>query len=85
MLKPLADRIVVEKVEAEKKTSGGIIIPEQISEKPAIGKVLSIGKDVKELKEGDTVYFGKYAGSEVKVDEKSLLVLKEEEILAVLI
>lgn len=83
-LMPLADRVVVEKQESEKKTSGGIIIPEQVSEKPSIGKVISIGKDVKELKESDTVYFGKYSGTEVKIEDKTLLILKEEEVLAVL-
>lgn len=84
ILKPLADRVVVEKAEEEKKTAGGIIIPDSHSEKPVVGKILSVGKDVQELKEGDTVYFGKYSGTEIKVGDKAYLVLIETEVLAVL-
>lgn len=83
-LKPLADRIVVEKAEEEKKTAGGIIIPDSHSEKPSVGTILSIGKDVQELKVGDKVYFGKYAGTEIKVGDKAYLILIETDVLAVL-
>lgn len=80
-LKPLADRVVVMKTEEVKKTAGGIIIPDSHSEKPVEGTILAVGKDVKELKERDRVVFGKYSGTEVKVNDKILLVLKEEEVL----
>lgn len=83
-LRPLSDRVVVMKSEEEKKTAGGIIIPDSHSEKPSMGTIQSVGKDVKELKEGDTVYFGKYAGTEIKVADKAYLVLVETEVLAVL-
>lgn len=83
-LRPLADRVVITKLEEEKKTSGGIIIPDTATEKPLNGVVISVGTKVSELKEGDKVVFGKYAGTEVKVEGTTYLVLKEEEVLAVL-
>lgn len=83
-LRPLADRVVITKLEEEKKTSGGIIIPDTATEKPLNGVVISVGTKVSELKEGDKVVFGKYAGTEVKVEGTTYLVMKEEEVLAVL-
>ena len=92
-LRPLQDRVLVERVEEENKTAGGIIIPESNKEKPAQGKVVSVGSGYRlqdgstrelDVKEGDKVIFGKYAGSEVKVEGKEFLIMKEDEILGVL-
>ncbi len=91
-LQPLGDRIVVKALESREKTKGGIILPDTAKEKPQEGKVVAVGKGklledgtVKslEVKNGDTILFGKYAGTEVKVDEDSLLILREEDILAI--
>ena len=82
-LKPLADKIVVERVEAVAKTAGGIVIPDTAKEKPEQGKVISVGKDVKEVKQDDEVLFGKYATTEVKIDGKEYLLIKEEDVLAI--
>lgn len=90
---PLHDRLVVERVEQEQKTSGGIVIPDNAKEKPIRGKVLAVGKgkpldngNVRplEIKVGQTVLFGKYAGTEVKVQDKDVLVLREDDILAII-
>jgi chaperonin GroES len=91
-LKPLGDRLVVEPVEQEEVTAGGILLPETAKEKPQEGKVVAAGpgrfdeagKRVKmEVKEGDRVLYAKYAGTEVKVEgDKKLLILKESDILA---
>ena len=91
-LKPLGDRLVVEPIEQEETTSGGILLPETAKEKPQEGRVLAAGpgrvddsgKRVKmEVKEGDRVLYAKYAGTEVKVeDDKKVLILKESDILA---
>ena len=91
-LKPLGNRVVIEPIEQEEVTAGGIVLPETAKEKPQKGKILSIGpgardKDGKliplDVKVGDTVLFAKYAGTEVKVDGKKLLILKEDDILAI--
>lgn len=91
-LKPLADRVIVKKVEAEDKTSGGIIIPDTAQEKPLIGEVLAVGPGKRdksgnmhpmEVKEGDKVLFGKYNGTEVKIDGEEYLVISENDILAI--
>lgn len=91
-LKPLADRLVVEPVEQEEVTAGGIILPETAKEKPQQGRVLSAGPgrtddDGKrismDVKEGDRVLYAKYSGTEVKVDGKKLLILRETDILAI--
>ena len=91
-LRPLQDRILVQRVEEETKTKGGIIIPDTAKEKPAEGKVISvgngkIGEDGKrvplELKKGDQVLFGKYAGTEVKIDGEEYLIMREDDILGV--
>jgi chaperonin GroES len=91
-LKPLGDRLVVEPIEQEETTSGGILLPETAKEKPQEGRVIAAGpgrvddsgKRVKmEVKEGDRVLYAKYAGTEVKVeDDKKVLILKESDILA---
>jgi chaperonin GroES len=92
-LKPLGNRVVVEPIEQEEITAGGIVLPETAKEKPQKGNVLSVGpgdrdEDGKyipmDVKEGDVVLFAKYAGTEIKVDGKKLLILRESDILAIL-
>ena len=92
-LRPLADRIVVEPLEQEKKTASGIILPETAKEKPKEGLVLAVGpgrygeEDERipmEVKEGDKVLFAKYAGTEVKIEDKKLLILRESDVLALI-
>jgi chaperonin GroES len=92
-IRPLQDRIIVERVEEETKTAGGIIIPDTVSkEKPQEGKVIAAGKGKVtpegkvlplDVKKGDRVLFGKYAGSEIKVDGKEYLIMREDDILGV--
>ena len=82
-LKPLQDRVVVSYSEEAEKTAGGIYVPDTAKEKPQQGKVEAVGKDVKELKVGDTVLFDRYGGSKVKVGDDEQLVIKEEDILAI--
>ena len=82
-LQPLADRLVVKNVEAEAKSAAGILLPDSAKEKPQAGKVLAVGKDVEEVKVGDQVLYSKYGPSEVKVDDQELLILKEEDVLAI--
>lgn len=84
MLKPLADRIVLKRVEAEQKTASGIVLPESSKEKPEQGEVIEVGKEVKEIKKGDKVIFSKYAPSEIKINNEEYLIVKEEDVLAVL-
>ncbi|ROQ90864.1 co-chaperone GroES [Desulfosoma caldarium] len=92
-LRPLHDRVIVKRLEEEERTQGGIIIPDTAKEKPQQGKVLAVGKgklldkgDVVPLmvKEGDRVLFSKYAGTEVKVEGEELLIMREDDILAIL-
>lgn len=92
-VKPLGDRVLVEVLEAEETTKGGIVLPDTAKEKPQQGKVISVGKgkvadDGKvvsmEVKEGDIVLYGKYSGTELKLDERNLLMLKEEDILGII-
>jgi chaperonin GroES len=92
-LKPLADRLVVEPIEQEDVTPGGIILPETAKEKPQQGKVIAAGpgrtddkgkRVVMEVKEGDRVLYAKYSGTEIKLDGKKVLILRESDILAVL-
>ena len=93
-IRPLQDRIIVERVEEETKTAGGIIIPDTVSkEKPQQGKVIAAGKGKVtqegkvlplDVKEGDRVLFGKYAGSEIKIDGKEYLIMREDDILGVI-
>ena len=92
-LKPLYDRVVVKPIEAEQMSAGGIVIPDNAKEKPTKGEVLAVGAGKtfdngstrsSGVKVGDKVLFGKYAGTEVKVDGQEILVVKEDDILAVL-
>ena len=93
-IRPLADRLIVKRLEEqEQKSVGGIIIPDTAKEKPQEGKVIAVGtgkvtEDGKKLpmavKEGDRILFGKYSGSEVKIDGEEYLILREEDILGVL-
>ncbi|MBQ6555967.1 MAG: co-chaperone GroES [Bacteroidales bacterium] len=88
MLKPLADRVVIEPKEAETKTASGIYIPDTAKEKPQQGKVVAAGPGKKdepmEVKVGDEVLYGKYAGTEVTVEDKKYLIVKQSDILAIL-
>ena len=79
---PLADRIVLEQLEQEEQTKSGIILPDSAQEKPKMAKVLAVGPDVKEVKEGDVVLYKSYGPDDVKVDDKDYMVAKEEDILA---
>lgn len=87
-IKPLADRVLVEPKEAEEKTASGIYIPDTAKEKPQRGKVVAAGigtKDVTmEVKVGDEVLYGKYAGTEISLDGKDYLIMKQSDILAIL-
>ena len=92
MVKPLGDRIIIEVAEVELKTKSGIIMPETSKEKPQKGKVVAVGSGkmldngtrvAPEVKVGDLVIFNKYAGSEIKVDDKDYLVIRESDILAI--
>ncbi|MEN8171462.1 MAG: co-chaperone GroES [Chloroflexota bacterium] len=83
-LKPLGDRVVIEPVEQESMTAGGIVLPDTAKEKPQQGIVLAIGPDIEaELAEGDRVMYAKYAGTEVKADGKDVIILSEQDILAI--
>ena len=91
--RPLHDRVVVRRIDAEEKTKGGIIIPDTAKEKPQEGKVIAVGKgkvneDGKvtplDVKAGDKVLFGKYSGTEVKIDGEEHLIMREDDLLAVL-
>ena len=91
--RPLHDRVVVKRLEEETKTAGGIIIPDTAKEKPQQGKVVAVGPGGRDetgkvtpldVKAGDTVLFGKWSGTEVKIDGEDLLIMKESDILGVL-
>ena len=88
MIKPLADRVLIEPKEAETKTASGIFIPDTAKEKPQQGTVIAVGPGKKdepmEVKVGDVVLFGKYAGTEVAVEEKKYLIVIQSDILAIL-
>ena len=92
-IRPLHDRILVERLEEQEVRRGGIIIPDTAKEKPQEGKVIAVGtgkvgddgkKIPLDVKAGDKILFGKYSGSEVKIDEKEYLILREEDVLAIL-
>ena len=92
-LRPLQDRVVVKRVEEEKKTPGGIVIPDSAAEKPIKGEVVAVGPGKRTddgkvnapvVKQGDTVLFGKYSGTEVKHEGDELVVMREDDIMAVL-
>jgi len=86
-IKPLADRVLIEPVKAETKTASGIIIPDNAKEKPQKGKVVAVGKGTKDesmtVKSGDTVLYGKYAGTELKLEGKDYLIMRESEHLSI--
>jgi chaperonin GroES len=92
MLKPLGDRVVIEPTEKEETTASGIVLPDSAKEKPQEGKVVAVGSGrfengervALEVKEGDKIIFSKYAGTEVKVADKELLIMRESDILAIL-
>ena len=90
--KPLHDRVVVERLDSDEKTSGGIIIPDSAQEKPMQGKILAVGSGARDdsgklqpldVKEGDTVLFGKWSGTEVKIDGKEYSIMKESDIMGI--
>jgi chaperonin GroES len=92
-LKPLNDRVVVKRIEEEEKTAGGIIIPDTAKEKPIQGAVLAVGsgklmedgsRRPLDVKAGDRVLFGKYAGTDIKIEGEELLIMREDDILAVI-
>ena len=92
-LQPLGNRVVVEPIEEEEVTAGGIVLPETAKEKPQRGKVLAVGPGDRDdngkripldVKEGDTVLFAKYAGTEIKMDGKKLLIMRESDLLAIM-
>ena len=92
-LRPLQDRILVQRVEEATKTKGGIIIPDSAKEKPAEGKIIAVGngkvaddgkKIPLEVKKGDKVLFGKYSGTEVRIDEEDYLIMREDDILGII-
>jgi chaperonin GroES len=91
--RPLGDRVVVRRIEEEAKTSGGIIIPDTAKEKPSQGEIISVGpgaldeagkRVAPEVKPGDIVLFGKWSGTEVKIDGEELLIMKESDIMGIL-
>jgi chaperonin GroES len=91
--KPLHDRVLVQRVESEDKTASGIIIPDTAQEKPMQGKIIAIGSGVKaedgsitplDVKEGDSVLFGKWSGTEIKLDGTEYLIMKESDIMGIL-
>lgn len=92
-LRPLHDRVIIKRMEEERKSAGGIVIPDTATEKPIRGEVVAAGKgkilengEVRplDLKKGDKVLFGKYSGTEVKLDGEELLVMKEDDVMAVI-
>lgn len=91
-IRPLHDRVIVKRIEEEEKTKGGIIIPDTAKEKPSEGKVIAVGNgklldngEIKALdvKKGDKVLFGKYAGTEIKIDGEEHLIMREDDIIAI--
>ena len=91
--KPLHDRVVVERLDSDEKTAGGIIIPDSAQEKPMQGTILAVGSGARDdsgkiqpldVKEGDTILFGKWSGTEVKIDGKDLLIMKESDIMGII-
>jgi chaperonin GroES len=93
MIRPLQDRILVKRIEAEEKTAGGIIIPDTAKEKPQEGEVIAVGRGKRlesgefqalDLKKGDRVLFSKYGGTDVKIDGQDYLIMREDDILGVI-
>lgn len=91
-IRPLHDRVLIERLESEEKTPSGIIVPDNAKEKPMQGRVVAVGSGARDesgkivpldVKEGDTIIFGKWAGTEVKIEGKELLIMKESDIMAI--
>jgi chaperonin GroES len=81
-IKPLADRVVAEREEAQTKTASGFYLPDNAKEKPVIAKVVAVGPTVKSLKVGDKIVYKEYSTTELKIDSKEYLIVKEEDVLA---
>lgn len=91
-IRPLHDRVLIERLESEEKTPSGIIVPDNAKEKPMQGRVVAVGSGARDengkvvpldVKAGDTIIFGKWAGTEVKIDGKEMLIMKESDIMAI--
>ncbi|PHZ83288.1 co-chaperone GroES [Paremcibacter congregatus] len=91
--RPLHDRVLVRRIDAEQKTAGGIIIPDSAQEKPSQGEIIAVGNGAKaedgtvtalDVKAGDTVLFGKWSGTEVKIDGEDLLIMKESDLMGII-
>lgn len=82
-LQPLADRLVAKPLEAQDKTSSGFYVPDSAKEKPQMGEVVAVGKEVKEIKVGDHVVYSQYKPDSVKIDGDELMIMKEEDVLAI--
>ena len=91
--RPLHDRVLVRRIDAEQKTAGGIIIPDSAQEKPSQGEIVSVGTGAKnedgsvvvlDVKAGDTILFGKWSGTEIKIDGEDLLIMKESDIMGII-
>ena len=91
--RPLHDRVLVRRIDAEQKTAGGIIIPDSAQEKPSQGEIIAVGSGAKaedgtvkplDVKSGDTILFGKWSGSEIKIDDEDLLIMKESDIMGII-
>ena len=92
-IQPLGDRVLVKRLEAEEKTKGGIVLPDTVKEKPQKGEVVAVGKgkvlesgkvEALEVKKGDKILFGKYSGNEITYKDEEYLIMREEDILAIL-
>ena len=92
-IRPLHDRVIVKRIEEERKSAGGIVIPDTAAEKPDQGEIVDVGKGKKDeqgklialdVKPGDKVLFGKYSGSEVRIGDEEYLILREEDVLGIL-
>jgi len=92
-IRPLHDRVLVKPLDAETKTAGGLIIPDTVQEKPQEGTIVSVGAGIKaedgkvtplDVKKGDTVLFGKWSGTEVKVDSETLMIMRESDIMGII-
>lgn len=93
MIRPLQDRIIVKRLEAEEKTAGGIIIPDTAKEKPQEGEIIAVGRGKRlengefqslDVKQGDRILFGKYGGTDIKIDGNDYLIMREDDILGVI-
>lgn len=92
-LRPLHDRVLVRRIDGEEKTAGGIILPDSVQEKPSEGEIMAVGAGSKseegkvtplDVKKGDRILFGKWSGTEIKVDSEELLIMKESDIMGII-